>query len=147
MKQLLSFFPPFLVVILYLYVFAPVKGVYWEKKEFKVNDSNLSYLHFMCRYDIENCVNKTENPHPRQGHSAILFTTYSHKLCSKFIKKRECAGWDPKKEDECEACAVNDENYAKITELEKERKEAGLWGTHYDPKCPEDCCKNTDFEC
>ena len=59
--------PSVLVFFLFNFIYSDLlakkaNAVSWVKKEFDSGDKNLTYLHFMCRYDIENCNSSTTNP-------------------------------------------------------------------------------------
>ena len=54
----------------------------WVKREYKVEKTPASYEMATCKPWIENCINKTSVPYPRQGHVALIYTTYNYDQCS-----------------------------------------------------------------
>ena len=50
----------------------------WVKREYKIENTPVNYKMSDCRPWIENCVNKTSVPFPRQSHVALIYTTYDY---------------------------------------------------------------------
>ena len=56
----------------------------WVKREYKIESTPVNYKMSDCRPWIENCINRTSVPYPRQSHVALIYTTYDYKQCATY---------------------------------------------------------------
>lgn len=67
-----------------------VKASEWERRMYEVEKTDEDYVMSMCKPYRENCVNKTSVPYHRQGHVAILYTSFSYDQCANYASGQQC---------------------------------------------------------